>query len=122
MIRIRLALLVASLALGGCSSEGTSPAGVGGSAGASGAAGAGGSAGMATGGSAGTGAAGTPAMYPPGPYGNQVGDVFPPLTWEGFVNDAAVGKANAQPFGAYSSEALMNSGRRLAFVHLSEFF
>lgn len=130
-MNLHRAAVLSTLLAAACSSEGTSPAGAGGStAGAggstAGAAGSGGSSAAGSGATGGTSAAGAggsmAAEYPPGPYGNQVGDVFPPLEWQGYVNDSAQGKANAQPLGPYSSAALQASGKRLAFVHLSEFF
>ena len=115
------------LALGtlGCSgdSEGDGSSS-GGSAASGGAGGSAGSVGGA-GGNAGVGVGGAGGMatgYPAGPYGNQEGDTIPDLSWEGFVNDAAMGKANAQPFGPYSMNDLRQSGRSYALVHLSEFF
>ena len=130
---------------GGGGASGSAGAGVGGSAGAgvggSAGAGVGGSAGSATGGSsgadgggkagsagvAGSGGTGTDGgrtctPYPAGPYGNQVGQTFPNLTWEGYVNDTADAVSTTKPFRSYSSTELCTSGRSFALVHLSEYF
>ncbi len=62
------------------------------------------------------------AGYPPGPYGNQAGAVIAPLTWEGYVNEAADAVSTTKPFVAYSMEAVRKSGKAYAFVHVAEFF
>jgi hypothetical protein len=61
------------------------------------------------------------AGYPAGPYGDKVGDTFPPLLWEGYVNDAADAISNTKPFGTYSMDAVRKSGRTYAMIHVSEF-
>jgi hypothetical protein len=59
--------------------------------------------------------------YPAGPYGNKVGDVFPPLVWEGYVDDAADAIANTKPYVPYSADAARKSGRAYAMIHVAEF-
>lgn len=59
--------------------------------------------------------------YPAGPYGSQVDDVFPPLVWDGFVNESAVGLATTKPFVPYSMDDVRKTCRKYALVHNSEF-
>jgi len=59
--------------------------------------------------------------YPAGPYGNKVGDVIPPLVWEGYENDTADAISTTKPFAPYSMDALRRLGRPYAMVHVSEF-
>ena len=59
--------------------------------------------------------------YPPGPYGNKVGDTIPPLVWEGYVNDQADAVSTTKPYGPYSMDAMRRSGRAYGLVHVSEF-
>ena len=80
----------------------------------------GGGAGAGTGGTGGTG--GELGEYPPEPYGRNVGDTFPNLAWQGYVNDTAVGLASAQPFVDYTMDDVRKSGKGYAIVHVSEFF
>ena len=63
-----------------------------------------------------------PNVYPAGPYGNTVGDTFPPLAWEGYVVPAADVIANTKPFGAYSADDVRMSGKTYAMIHVSDFF
>jgi hypothetical protein len=69
--------------------------------------------------------------YPAGPYGNMVGQVFPPLVWEGYIATTGAVVVNTMPcgqagtpvcFGPYSADAARKSGTRYAMIHLSEFF
>jgi hypothetical protein len=68
------------------------------------------------------------SAYPPGPYGNAVGDTIPPLVWEGYVDEAADVLATTEPFIPYSMNALRLSAQsgqsapRLAIVHVAEFY
>ena len=62
-----------------------------------------------------------PAGYPQGPYGSKVGETIWPLSWEGYVNDTAVGLADTRPYGPYSMDQLRRSVRAYALVHVSEF-
>jgi hypothetical protein len=80
---------------------------------------AGGTGGATTGGAGGTG--GDPGGYPAGPYGRDIGNTFPNLAWQGYVNDAAVGLASAQPFVVYTMDDVRRSGTGYAIVHVSEF-
>ena len=77
----------------------------------------------ATGGApAGTGG-GSVGPYPAGPYGVAVGNTFPDIQLQGYVNDSAVGIANTKPFVAlYTMDDLRVSGARYALIHNSEFF
>jgi hypothetical protein len=77
----------------------------------------------ATGGApAGTGGASV-GPYPAGPYGVAVGNTFPNIQLQGYVNDSAVGLANTKPFvDLYTMDDLRVSGARYALIHNSEFF
>jgi hypothetical protein len=80
----------------------------------------GGSAGVA--GSAGTaGAGGIAANYPPGPYGNDVGDTIADLKWEGYVNETADSQSDAKPYMDYGTDAMRKSGKRYGLIHISAF-
>lgn len=66
---------------------------------------------------------GNPGPYPAGPYGVAVGNTFPNIQLQGYVNDSAVGLANTKPFVAlYTMDDLRVSGARYALIHNSEFF
>jgi hypothetical protein len=78
------------------------------------------SSGRGTGGAGGTG--GQLGEYPPEPYGRNVGETFPNLAWQGYVNDTAVGLASTQPFVDYTMDDVRKSGKGYAIVHVSEFF
>jgi hypothetical protein len=60
------------------------------------------------------------AAYPPGPYGVNVGEVIPNLSWVGYPDEAADAIATSKPKGAYSMQALHATGRAYGFVHISE--
>jgi hypothetical protein len=63
-----------------------------------------------------------PAGYPAGRYGTHVGDTFPFLRWEGYVEgraDAALVSSSA--WTTYTSDDLRRSGKRWAIVHLTDF-
>jgi hypothetical protein len=62
------------------------------------------------------------AGYPPGPYGNEVGQTLAPLSWEGYVNPTAEGLANTKPYGPYSTDDLRRSGARYALLYAADFF
>jgi hypothetical protein len=62
-----------------------------------------------------------PGAYPPGPYGGAVGDTFPLLTWQGYVDNAADVVATTLPYGTYGSNDIRQSGRKYAMVHLADF-
>jgi hypothetical protein len=59
--------------------------------------------------------------YPAGPYGNKVGDVIPPLVWEGYSDPLADAIATSKPYGPYSMDDLRRSGRPYAAIHVAEF-
>ena len=59
--------------------------------------------------------------YPPGPYGAEVGDVIPPLEWEGYVVPHADVIADTTPYRRYTMDDLRRSGARYGFVHVAEF-
>lgn len=61
------------------------------------------------------------SSYPAGPYGNKVGDVIPPLAWEGYSDPLADAIATSKPYGAYSMDDLRRSGRPYAAIHVAEF-
>ena len=61
------------------------------------------------------------ASYPPGPYGPEVGNVFPPLLWEGYVDLAGDAVATTKPYGPYLMDDVRASGRAYAMIHVSEF-
>src|SRR5438132_2420702 len=59
--------------------------------------------------------------YPAGPYGNKVGDTFPPLTWEGYADPLADALATTKPFGPYTMDNVRLSGRAYAMLHISDY-
>jgi hypothetical protein len=59
--------------------------------------------------------------YPAGPYGGNVDDTFPPLEWQGFVNESGVGLATNQPWVDYSMDLVRKSCKKYALIHTSEF-
>jgi hypothetical protein len=61
---------------------------------------------------------GVPSSYPAGPYGVDVGDTFPYLTWAGYLSTDAAALATAESWtDSYTSLDLMNSGAPYAVVH-----
>lgn len=60
-------------------------------------------------------------QYPAGPYGNHVGDTFPPLVWEGYSDPTADAIATSKPYGPYTMDDLRRSGSRYAAIHASAF-
>jgi len=60
-------------------------------------------------------------QYPAGPYGRAVGDTFPLLAWEGYVNNAADAVSTTKPFGSYSSDDARKSGRAFMMVHVADY-
>jgi hypothetical protein len=60
--------------------------------------------------------------YPPGPYGDVIGDTVAPLQWIGYVDPRADVIATSEPYGDYSMDALRRSGAPYALVHVSEYF
>ncbi len=66
----------------------------------------------------GNGAGGAPDTYPDGPYGNQMGDTFPFLTWEGYVSTDAAALATTETWtDTYTSLDLHGSGAQYALIH-----
>lgn len=60
--------------------------------------------------------------YPAGPYGIQEGDVLRDLEWEGYVNLAGGVVSTMRPYGRTNLQAMRETGRRYAIVHVSEFY
>jgi hypothetical protein len=60
--------------------------------------------------------------YPPGPYGRDEGQTLANLTWEGYTNLDGAEVSTARPFAPTSMQAVRETGRAYAMVHLSEFF
>ncbi len=85
----------------------------------------GGAGGALTGGTAGVagsaGAGGIAANYPPGPYGNDVGDTIADLKWEGYVNETADTQSDSKPYMDYGTDAMRKSGKRYGLIHISAF-
>lgn len=116
-------------AAGGAGSGGSGAVGTGGSGaagvGGSGAGGGnGGSAGVATGGSAGSLGIGgqTGSSYPPGPYGNQVGQVLPNLQVEGYLRHDATGLAYQAQYKPLTFADIRDSSPKAhALIHVSGF-
>jgi hypothetical protein len=66
----------------------------------------------------GQGSGGTPDTYPPGPYGIEVGDTFPFLTWQGYINADPAALANTAPWtDTWTSENVRTSGAPFALIH-----
>jgi hypothetical protein len=60
--------------------------------------------------------------YPPGPYGNKVGDVLPNLEWQGYVNATSDAVSNTKPFVSTSLDTLRRTARKpYALIHVSDF-
>ena len=60
--------------------------------------------------------------YPAGPYGRNQGQTLANLSWEGYTNlDGAV-VSTMRPFAPTSMQAVRETGRAYALVHVSEFF
>lgn len=117
---VHLAVLLLAV---GC---GSSEAGSAGS-GASGAGGSGGTgsfdaSGGASGGAMDAAADGTLDAYPPGPYGNQVGDVLADLETQGYLRHDATGLAYEAPFGTVRlSDVRATAPVAHAVIHVSGF-
>src|SRR5262245_28466095 len=80
--------------------------------------GAGPSTGATTTNTGGQGTGGTPEGYPPPPYGINVGDTFPYLVWEGYVNTDPAVLANTAPWtDTYTSDDVRTSGAPFALIH-----
>ncbi|HZS40517.1 MAG TPA: hypothetical protein VFF06_26980 [Polyangia bacterium] len=59
--------------------------------------------------------------YPAGPYGANIGDTFPLLTWQGYRDDLADAVATTKTYGTYSSDDIRLSGRKYAMIHTADF-
>ncbi len=131
----------APLALGltafafGCSDSETSPAGTGPSTGGAGGQGgvAAGTGGMAQGGNGQGGNVGggtsyevcanPPANYPEGPYGNEIGETFEPLSLRGFTNPNPTQRIDGEAFEDYSFDDLRaDHPSTFVVLHLSAMF
>lgn len=64
----------------------------------------------------------TVGPYPAGPYGIARGDVLANLAWEGYTNPDGLRVSTVYPWGATSMQAIRETGRGYAMVHLSEFY
>jgi hypothetical protein len=71
-------------------------------------------------GGAGGGVGGAPATYPDGPYGNDEGQTFPYLEWEGYVKTEPATLATTETWDPdYTSLDVFMSGAPYALVHTS---
>ena len=61
-------------------------------------------------------------VYPPGPYGSNVGDTIAPLVREGYLNPTAQGIASKAPYGPLAMNDLRKSGKRIAALYAADFF
>ncbi len=65
-----------------------------------------------------TGAGGAPMGYPAGPYGNKVDEVFPFLTWEGYLSTDPLALATTETWtDPYTALDLHGSGAQYALIH-----
>ncbi len=64
----------------------------------------------------------TVGPYPAGPYGNRAGNVLANLSWEGYTNLEGAAVSTTLPYGPTSMQAVRETGRAFALVHVSEFF
>lgn len=71
-----------------------------------------------------TGATGTstPDGYPEGPYGADVGEIVPNLSWMGFADVETGRPATASTYAAYSLDDARRSGKRWALLHFGAVF
>ncbi len=60
--------------------------------------------------------------YPAGPYGRNEGQTLANLSWEGYTNLDGSVVSTMRPYGATSMQAVRETGRAYAVVHVSEFF
>jgi hypothetical protein len=66
----------------------------------------------------GQGTGGVPDGYPAGPYGNELGDTFPYLVWQGYVSTDPAALANVEPWTeTYTSDDVRTSGAPYALIH-----
>ena len=65
-----------------------------------------------------TSSGGAPGNYPAPPYGNQMNDTFPFLTWQGYLSTDAAALATTETWtDTYTSLDLMTSGASYALIH-----
>lgn len=70
------------------------------------------------GGTTSTSTGGSPPGYPAGPYGNQEGNTFPFLTWQGYLSTDPAALATAETWtDTYTSLDLHGSGAQYALIH-----
>jgi hypothetical protein len=119
-------LLASLAALGACGDEpvDSGPSGAGAASAASNASNANSSAvsSSATSGGGGTNyepCANPVSEYPAAPYGNQVGDVFPLLSLQGYVNPDGEELATSAPFGPFTSDGMRTAGSSHVMLHLA---
>lgn len=63
---------------------------------------------------------GGPPGYPPGPYGNTEGDIFPPLVWQGYLSTDPAALATTETWtDPYTALDLHTSGASYALIHTS---
>jgi hypothetical protein len=60
--------------------------------------------------------------YPAGPYGRNQGQTLANLSWEGYTNLDGSEVSSMLPFAPTSMQAVRETGRAYALVHVSEFF
>lgn len=60
--------------------------------------------------------------YPAGPYGRNMGQTLANLSWEGYTNLDGSEVSSMLPFAPTSMQAVRETGRAYALVHVSEFF
>lgn len=65
-----------------------------------------------------TSTGGAPPGYPEGPYGNQEGDTFPFLTWQGYLSTDPAALATTETWtDTFTSLDLHGSGAQYALIH-----
>jgi hypothetical protein len=63
------------------------------------------------------------AAYPAGPYGNQVGEVIPNFTFQGFFSPSrTTGLASAETWGAVSMDQFRRTGAKYLVIELGAFW
>lgn len=69
-----------------------------------------------------SGSGGALGSYPSPPYGSEVDDTFPFLSWEGWINPGADQLATGGTYGPFDSEGIRTAGESHALVHLAADF
>ncbi len=63
------------------------------------------------------------AAYPAGPYGNQIGDVIPNFTFQGFFAPSrTMGLASAETWGPVSMDQFRRTGAKFLVIELGAFW